>query len=30
LINDFAPSNPYPSAVSVNIPRDCDELKDYL
>lgn len=30
LINDFAPSNPYPSAVSVNIPRDSDNLGEYL
>ena len=30
LINDFANSNPYPSAVAVNLPRDSDTLKDYL
>jgi NDP-sugar pyrophosphorylase family protein len=30
LINDFAYSNPYPSAIAVNLPRDSDTLKDYL
>lgn len=30
LINDFANSNPYPSAVAVNLPRDSDTLKSYL
>lgn len=29
LINDFAPTNPYPSAVAVNVPRDAS-LKDYI
>lgn len=29
LINDFAPSNPYPSATAVSLPRD-GRLKDYL
>jgi histidinol phosphatase-like enzyme len=30
LINDFANSNPYPSAVAINIKRDIDQLDDYL
>jgi hypothetical protein len=30
LINDFANSNPYPSAVAINIHRDIDQLDDYL
>ena len=30
LINDYAKSNPYPSAVAVNIPRDSDTLRDLL
>jgi len=30
LINDFTDSNPYPSAVAVNIPRNLDELNKYL
>lgn len=29
LINDFAPTNPYPSALSISLPRD-GQLKDYL
>ena len=29
MINDFAPSNPYPSCVAVNVPRDGD-IDDYL
>lgn len=29
LINDFAPTNPYPSAIAINIPRDAN-LSDYL
>lgn len=28
LINDFAPTNPYPSAIAINIPRN-QKLKDY-
>jgi hypothetical protein len=28
LINDYAPSNPYPSAISVNISRNTNTLKD--
>jgi hypothetical protein len=30
LINDFANSNPYPSAIAVNLSRDSDNLQDYL
>jgi hypothetical protein len=30
LVNDFAPSNPYPSAVAVNLVRNGDDLKKYL
>lgn len=30
LINDYAASNPYPSAVAVNIERDSNKLKDIL
>lgn len=30
LINDYAPSNPYPSAVAINIPRNSPELNDLL
>ncbi len=30
LINDFANSNPYPSAKCINLPRNADELKNYL
>lgn len=30
LINDFSNSNPYPSAVAINIPRDSRELIKYL
>lgn len=29
LINDFAPTNPYPSALAISLPRD-GRLKDYL
>lgn len=29
LINDFAPTNPYPSGVAISLPRD-SEIKDYL
>lgn len=29
LINDFAPTNPYPSAVAINIPRN-GKLDDYI
>jgi hypothetical protein len=30
LVNDFAPSNPYPSAVAVNLSRNSDDLMDYI
>ena len=30
LINDYAPSNPYPSAVAVNLKRDQDTLSEML
>lgn len=30
LINDFAATNPYPSAVAVNLPRNASNLKEYL
>lgn len=30
LINDYAKSNPYPSAVAINLPRDSDTLRDVL
>ena len=30
LINDFAKSNPYPSAASINMPRNKNNLKDLL
>ncbi|MGU3546909.1 hypothetical protein [Methylobacterium sp. A52T] len=30
LINDFAPSNPFPSAVAINLPRNEDKLGSML
>lgn len=30
IVNDFAPTNPFPSAAAINLPRDSDSLKDYL
>ncbi|HVY15779.1 MAG TPA: hypothetical protein VHB27_11140 [Rhodopila sp.] len=30
LVNDYAPSNPYPSAVAVNLPRNGASLPDVL
>lgn len=30
IVNDFAPSNPYPSCVAINIPRNQDNLREYL
>lgn len=30
LINDYATSNPYPSAVAINIPRNSDVLDDMI
>jgi hypothetical protein len=30
LVNDYSASNSYPTCESVNIPRNCDNLSDYL
>lgn len=30
IVNDFSESNPFPSAISVNVPRDSDKLNDYI
>ena len=30
LINDYSNSNPYPSAIAVNLPRDSDTLRDVI
>lgn len=30
IINDFAKSNPYPSCEAINIPRNSDNLKEFL
>lgn len=30
LVNDFSKTNPYPSAISINIERDSQELSNYL
>tara|TARA_Y100001978_G_scaffold202749_1_gene224971 strand:- start:313 stop:1356 length:1044 start_codon:yes stop_codon:yes gene_type:complete len=30
LVNDFSKSNPYPSSVAINLPRDSDELSNYF
>jgi hypothetical protein len=30
LINDFNNANPYPRAISINIPRDSDTLESFL
>ena len=30
IINDFAKSNPYPSCSSINIPRNSDDIDQYL
>jgi hypothetical protein len=30
VVNDFAPSNPYPSCTAINLPRDADNLEEYL
>ena len=29
VINDFAPTNPYPSGIAITLPRNCS-LKEYL
>lgn len=30
MVNDFSPSNPYPSAISINLHRDATTLDQYL
>ena len=30
LINDFAATNPYPTSVAINLPRNSKNLKEYL
>ena len=30
IINDFAATNPYPSATAINVPRNSTNLKDYM
>ena len=30
LVNDFSKSNPYPSSIAINLPRDSDELSNYF
>ena len=30
LVNDFAASNPYPSCVAINIPRNSGDLETYF
>ncbi|HET6607981.1 MAG TPA: hypothetical protein VFG62_14985 [Rhodopila sp.] len=30
LVNDYAGSNPYPSAIAINLPRNADSLRDIL
>jgi hypothetical protein len=30
LINDFTPTNAYPSATAINLPRNSNKLRDYL
>ena len=30
LINDFAPTNPFPSAVAINLPRNSPDLSEYF
>ncbi len=30
LVNDFSKSNPYPSSIAVNLPRDSDTLSHYF
>lgn len=30
LVNDFSPSNPYPSATAINVPRDSGDLASML
>ena len=30
LVNDFSPTNPYPSAIAVNLSRNSDDLESYF
>lgn len=30
LVNDFAGTNPYPSAIAINLPRNCDYLNEFI
>ena len=30
IINDYAPSNPFPTASAININRNSDQLKDII
>jgi hypothetical protein len=30
LVNDFASTNPYPTAIAVNLPRNANNLREYL
>lgn len=30
LINDYANSNPYPSAIAINLKRDSEDLGDLI
>lgn len=30
VINDYAKTNPFPSAVAVNLKRNADDLKEHL
>jgi hypothetical protein len=30
LINDFAPTNPYPTAVAINLERNSSNLQNYF
>jgi hypothetical protein len=30
IINDFAKSNPYPSCEAINLPRNSDNLNEFL
>ena len=30
LVNDYSSTNPYPTATAINIPRDSNDLKDFL
>jgi hypothetical protein len=30
IVNDFAPTNPYPACMAINLPRNADNLADFL